>query len=168
MSGSARSSMVAWPWSYLLWRPRADRSDRIGLAGASRAPPGDQRPAPASRASPAIGGSGHARATSVSRGTEWGMRRLSLLGGSPLDMATPPSPSSLCGRDHANVPGTRILPGGRPGSGPSPGRNGADRGGYRASHGPGLPPRSRGIPDRDRRLAARRTCPRAGASRASP
>ena len=28
-----------------------------------------------------------------------------LLGGSPLDMAAPPSPSSPCGRDHTNIPG---------------------------------------------------------------
>ena len=49
-----------------------------------------------------------------------------LLGGSPLDMAAPPSPSSLCGRDHANIPGghlTDLYPG-HPALTRSPGVNG--------------------------------------------
>ena len=66
------------------------------------------------------------------------MRRLSLLGGSPLDMATPPSPSSLCGRAHADISG-------RPSYRPSAphralARPGGQRARYRASMDLAYPP----------------------------
>ena len=54
------------------------------------------------------------------------MRRLLLLGGSPLDMAAPPSPSSLCGRVTPTFPALHLT-GLRPGGiGPRTGRRTVD------------------------------------------
>ena len=72
VSGSARSSTVAWPWSYLLWRPRVEV--RIGCPAARCAHRriSERRLPPC----PARLGAQAVRVARISDGTEWGMRRL--------------------------------------------------------------------------------------------
>ena len=112
---------------------------------------------------PRVRGSGHARGANQRRHGV-GHAPAVLLGGSPLDMAAPPSPSSLCGRDHANISAPHLTGLARMAAGPSPRSQRGRRGGYRAPHGPEPThpkPRNSGPRSPD---GSRRTCPRAGAA----
>ena len=97
--GTASWSAVAWPWSYLLWRARRVAVGRIGSAARGARTPGvSDRHLP--RAIPRSAAHGDARGASSA-----GMARSEdapavLLGGSPLRMATPPSPSAPTGGLH--------------------------------------------------------------------
>ena len=127
-------------------------SDRTA-GGAARGASVGSAPGACLRAVPAFGSYGTlSDANQLQHGV--GHAPAVLLGGSPLDMATPPSPSSLCGCESRRTIPVGILPGW---TGTATGRAarspGVNRGGYRAAHGPRLPTGSRGLPDRNRRVA---------------
>ena len=80
-SGSARSSTVAWPWSYLLWRGEVRIRTGRTAGGRGAAPAGSATGA-CLRAIPTFGAHG-TLVVRISRGAEGGMRRLSYWGVHP-------------------------------------------------------------------------------------
>ena len=111
--------------------PVASSRGAVGsvVGGAARRAPVAQRPAPASVRLPRPSAQGTlcGRGSAAARS---GHAPAALLGGSPLDMATPPSPFDplFRGGHHAGIARLEILPGGRADAGPAtaarPGRRG--------------------------------------------
>ena len=166
VSGSARSSTVAWPWSYLLWRPRGIGSDRVA-GGRTRATPEDQRPASASVRSRGLDVQGTRVARSQPVARSWACAGCATGGFAPRHGHTSFSvvPVRKGSRQHSRR--CHLTGRSRRASARHPlAQRSMGRVPCLSWTWPTHPkPRSSGLRSRD---GSRRTCPRAGAAPASP